>query len=289
MIRGFLTSLAALLVISSSTMARAESWGDTTKDPDPSGAISREVPRTKFVFSTSVAYTETPIRIDSVDLKVPEESALGRLVEDIDASIGEMNLQSTAYQFSASYFPLRFLQLTAKAGFVSSRTSADIAVSGTVRQNILGIDSFEATLPREDENEGLTYGAGAAVFLPIFKIAERPLVMRASAEIGINNLDHVDTRTLVSNVSIANAQRIMDRDVTLAIGASYISLNREVEFATEIGGQETGVRLDQSLDTPWTASSTLLVPITDSFGVSVTAANNFDGLQSYGLNFTFRR
>ncbi len=289
MLRACLTSLLALLIVSPSSLARAENWGDTTQGLAASDGARLELPRIKFVLATSVTFTDTPISIDTVDLTPPSGTALADLVTDLEASIGEVTLKSTVYQVSASYFPLRFLQLTAKAGYVSSKSEADISVSGTFQENLLGLEGFQASLPLDEDNEGFTYGGGAALFLPIFKIADRPLVMRAGAEIGINNLGNIETQTLVTNLSVANAQRILDRDITLALGASYIQLDREVEYTAEIGGQETGVNLRQSLDSPWAASSTLLVPITESFGVSVTAANNFDGLQSYGLSLSLRR
>ena len=242
--------------------------------------------RPKFSLSGAIVYTDTPVSIDAIDLTLPEDA----IIDDLDVSVGEeLNLSSTTFQVSASYFPLPFLQISAKGGFVSSESDLDTAVSGTFPEDsILGIDTFDIALDGGRESDGVSYGLGTAVFVPFAKMSERPVILGAGAQVNFNDLDNVQTETVSGNISVLNAQRLLDRDVTFALGASYIQIDREVEYSAGVGGQDIGVKLTQSLDNPWGASASVVFPLDERLALSFTALNNFEGLQSYALILSTR-
>ena len=265
------------------------SRGATPEGDEPKDAKELLKLGPKFTLSTSLNVTTTPIQVDEVNIDIPP----GTLLEtaDIEAEIADgLELSSTSFLLSGSYFPLPFLELSAHVGLMSSETSADITASGTFPDGTLFAGQpFDVDLARDLENDGVSYGVGTSAYIPLTRIKKKPLVLRSGFYYTRNDLDEVESDTIVWNLALANAQRFWDRDVTLALGASYIQINRDVTLVTELAGINTGVTLEQSIENPWAGTGTLLIPLTGSLAASVTASNNFDGLQSYSFRLTYRK
>ena len=256
---------------------------------EPKGAKELLKLGPKFTLSTSLNVTTTPIQVDAVNIDIPPGTLLETL--DIEAEIADgLELSSTSFLLSGSYFPLPFLELSAHVGLISSETSADITASGTFPDGTLFAgQQIDVDLARDLENDGVSYGVGTSAYIPLTRIKKKPLILRSGFYYTRSDLGEVESDTIVWNLALVNAQRFWDRDLTLALGASYIQINRDVTLVTEFAGINTGVALEQSIENPWAGTGTLLIPLTGSLAASVTASNNFNGLQSYSFRLTYRK
>lgn len=242
--------------------------------------------RKKYTLSTFVTLTNTPVRVEDVDLDLPE----GTLVNDLNVEVAdEVDFSSAVYGVSASYFPLPMWEVSVNGALVSLETDADIRATGTLAvQSPFLPSSFDLAAAPGRESEGFGYGAGTAVYVPFANLRGMPVIARAGANVGVNDVDDIRTETLYANVTVINAQRIANREITLALGGSYVQIDRQIDTAVVLGGQEFDVSLTQGLDTPWAMTASLIAPLTENVNVSFSGTNNFDGLSSYGLRLGYK-
>lgn len=253
---------------------------------EPPKSLHQPAARKKYAVSTFATFTSTPIRVESVDLDLPE----GSLVNDLNVEVAdEVDFTSSILGVSASYFPLPIWEVSLSAGLVSLESESDIRATGTlaVESSFLP-SSFDVSAAPTRESEGVGYGVGTAVYVPLTNLRGNPVIARAGMHLGVNDVDDNRTETLNANVTVINAQRIANREITFALGATYIQIDREIDTSVLLGGQELDVSLTQGIDNPWAMTSSLIAPLNDSVNVSFSATNNFDGLNSYGLRLGYR-
>lgn len=248
--------------------------------------VDGRVERKKYAMSTYVTLTNTPVRIENVDLNLPE----GTLISDLDVEVAdEADFSSAIYGVSASYFPLPMWEISLNGGLVSLETDAVVNASGT-----LNIDSpflptaFDVAFAPGRESEGFGYGIGTALYAPFANLRGRPVIARVGGSMAVNHSDDNRTETVNANVTVINAQRLANRDVTLALGGTYIQIEREIDSVIAFGGEELDVAFTQGIDNPWAMTTSVIAPITDKVNVSFSGTNNFDGLNSYGLRLGYR-
>ncbi|MEL7492130.1 MAG: hypothetical protein AAGJ73_15580 [Pseudomonadota bacterium] len=242
--------------------------------------------RKRLSLSTFVSVTNTPVRIDSIDVDVPDAP----FVDSLDVSIGdEVDISNTAFGVSARYFVLPFLEISASGSYVTTQSNSEIQLAGTFSEDALLFEGdFDLTVNSEVESDGFGFNTGAAVYVPIAKIGNTPVIARASAQFGFADLSAIDTQTITANFSFIRQQKLFGKDLNLALGSTYIEIDRETELTTVIGPSNANVLLAQSIDQPWSLTSSVSVPINERFNATFSSVNNFDGLRSFIFQVSVR-
>ncbi|MEO0696628.1 MAG: hypothetical protein AAFY84_11055 [Pseudomonadota bacterium] len=242
--------------------------------------------RKRLSLSTFVSVTNTPVRIDSIDVDIPDAT----FVDSLDVSIGdEVDISNTAFGVSARYFVLPFLEISASGSYVTTQSNSEIQLAGTFSENALLFEGdFDLTVNSEVESDGFGFNTGAAVYVPIAKIGDTPVIARAGAQFGFADLGAIDTQTITANFSFIRQQTLFGKDLNLALGTTYIEIDRETELTTVIGPSNANVLLTQSIDQPWSLTSSVNLPINERFNATFSSVNNFDGLRSYLFQVSVR-
>lgn len=278
-----LAALTALGCTLAASLAHAQTTGEQPaagNEPFSSGQRSR------FVYSATLLTATTPVRIESLTIEASENL----LVEDLNVEVGDVaDISSQTFMASVAFYPLPFIEISAGTGIVSSQSDAEIGISGSFVDPlpILG-DSFSVVSDAERDNSGYSYNGGLAIMVPIVRDPDAPLLLRAGATFGFNDLDNIETETISTSLALAHVRSVYGRRMSFAVGVSHIEIDRVVEFSSSLGGSDLRLRQVQRIDDPWSLSTSFAVPVDDTLTVSIAASNNFSGMYSLAGRLSIR-
>ncbi|MEO1596471.1 MAG: hypothetical protein AAFS02_14610 [Pseudomonadota bacterium] len=240
----------------------------------------------RFVYSATLLTAKTPVRIKSLTLEASDDL----LVEDLDVAVGDVaEISSQTLMASVAFYPIPLIEISAGTGIVSSQSESDITVSGSFVDPlpILG-ESFSVTSDAERDNSGYNFNGGLAVIIPIIRDPMAPLVLRAGAQYGINDLDNIETTSISSSLTLAHMRSISGRRMTFALGVSHLEIDRVVEFTTSFGGSNLSLRQEQELEDPWSMVTSIAVPVDETLSASFSASSNFSGMRTLAARLSVR-
>ena len=257
------------------------------------GAVSAETPKTspiderdRFQVYGGVVTAQTPIRVDRIDVV----STADLQIEDIDVDIGDqIDVSTRTLLFGVTYRPIPIIEISAATGFTNTESDAALTVSGSFPEPlpILG-EGFSLTSTNERDASGISYQAGIGVYVPINRNPQAPVVARAGVNVGLNDLDSIETRTMASSLTLIHSREMFARQMSFAVGVTHLEIDRVVEFRAALGGGEINVRQEQSLDNPWSLSASLVVPTDDDLALTFTTSNNFEGMSTFAVRLGYR-
>jgi len=238
--------------------------------------------RSKWRFSLSYASVNADLNVIDSTVTLPDDIEMG----DFSAELSDdLSLSSNVVYAGVGYRVLPFLEVSGRAGLLSSEASTGLTLTGTpdgpFNDLFDGPISFDTT--RDANTTGYSLGLGANAFVPVVRVGEDLVAAYTGFQYTWNEFENSE---ITSRAAVTNFGLIYPVDPRggggpiYQVGASYSWLSREVMQTQIINGNPIMVELQQEFEDPWAVQLGAGFPLTETISLGFTASHNLSGSTS---------
>lgn len=238
--------------------------------------------RSKWRFSLSYAALNADLNVIDSSVTLPEDLEVGDFTAEL---ADDLSISSQVVYAGIGYRILPFLELSGRAGLLSSEASTGLTLTGTpdgpFNALIDGPISFDTT--RDTDTSGYSLGLGANAFLPVIEIGDDLVAAYTGFQYTWNEFENSE---IMSRAAVTSFGLVYPVDLagqtgpTYQLGASYSWLSREVVQTQILNGQPIMVELEQEFEDPWSIQLGAGFPLTESISLGFTASHALSGSTS---------